>query len=317
MIISASRRTDIPAFYSQWLLNRLQEGYVLVPNPRNPSRYSRVELNPQVVDCLVFWTKNPSPMLSRLAEIAALGYPFYFQFTLTPYDGELEQNLPPKETLLNLFQKLSAMLGPERVVWRYDPVILTPELGLDLEYHLRQFERMAAALAGYTQRCIFSFLDMYPKVGRAMSLVLAQEAKEADETAMGRIAEGFSTIARKHDLELFTCCEPVELSQYGIKHASCIDQGMVEEILKCKIQVKKDPNQRPSCGCVESVEIGTYDSCPHGCLYCYGTSSSKTVRSNMACHDPKSPVLIGDLPRNAIITERKMCSRKDAQLTLF
>jgi len=315
VIISASRRTDIPAFYSEWLLNRLREGYVLVPNPRCPSRYSRVELSPQVVDCLVFWTKNPSPMLPRLAEITALGYPFYFQFTLTPYERDMEQNLPPKEILLKTFQKLSTMLGSERVVWRYDPVILNADL--DIEYHLGQFERMAAALEGYTHRCIFSFLDLYPKVRRAMSLALAQEGKEADETAMERIAQGFSAIARRHRLGLFTCCESVDLSPYGIRPASCIDQGMIEEILQCKIFAKKDPNQRPSCGCIESVEIGTYDSCPHGCIYCYGTSSPQTVRNTMASHDPKSPILIGSLTNNAIITERKMCSRKDSQLTLF
>lgn len=315
MIISASRRTDIPAFYSEWLINRLREGYVLVPNPRYPSRYSRLELSPQVVDCLVFWTKNPAPMLPRLAEIVALGYPFYFQFTLTPYDRDMEQNLPPKETLLKVFQKLSSMLGPERVVWRYDPVILNADL--DIEYHVQQFERMATVLEGYTHRCIFSLLDLYPKVRRAMSSTLAQVANEVDEAAMGRIAEGFSGTARKHQLRLFTCCESVDLSQYEIKHASCIDQGMIEEILNCKISAKKDANQRPFCGCIESVEIGTYDSCPHGCVYCYGTSSLKTVQKNMGCHDPNSPVLIGGINDKAIIAERKMYSVKDSQLTLF
>ena len=156
MIISASRRTDIPAFYSEWLLNRLKEGYALVANPRNALRFSRVSLNPQTVDCLVFWTKNPAPMLPKLDEITAMGYPFYFQFTLTPYGQDIEQNLPDKKTLLQTFQALSRLLGAKRVIWRYDPVILTAQM--NIEYHLQCFETFASALEGYTHRCIFSFL---------------------------------------------------------------------------------------------------------------------------------------------------------------
>lgn len=291
MILSASRRTDIPAFYSEWLLNCLRGGYVLVPNPRRPSRYSRMELNPQVVDCIVFWTKNPAPMLPRLHEIAALGYPFYFQFTLTPYGRDMERNLPPKDVLIQTFQKLSNMLEPNRVVWRYDPVIVTEKM--DISYHLYHFEQMAAALEGYTHRCNFSFLDLYPKVRRSLQDTIAKEIQEQD---MYRIAEGFSSTAQKHRMRLFTCCEPVDLSQYGIMHASCINREMIEEILGCKIDVKKDPNQRPGCSCVESVEIGTYDCCPNGCRYCYATFSPDDIKKNIAHHDPKSPVMLGNLP---------------------
>lgn len=312
MILNASRRTDIPAFYSEWLLNRLREGYALIPNPRNPSRYSRVELTPQVVDCIVFWTKNPAPMLPKLHEVSAMGYPFYFQFTLTPYGRDMERNLPPKKTLLKTFQSLSDLLGPKRVVWRYDPVILTD--GMNIGYHLRCFEQMAAALEGYTHRCIFSFLDLYPKVKRFLSGTAAWEMQEPD---MQRIAEGFSRIAQKHRLRLFTCCEPVDLSRFGVAHASCIDAGMIEDILGCSIRTKKDANQRPACGCAESVELGTYDCCPHGCRYCYATSSAEAIQKNVALHDPKSPVLIDWLPDTASITVRRMNSVKDGQMRLF
>lgn len=312
MIVSASRRTDIPAFYSEWLMNRLREGYVLVPNPRVPSRFSRVTLNPQVVDCMVFWTKNPAPMLPKLDEISAMGYPFYFQFTLTPYGRDMEQNLPPKSTLIRTFQKLSCMLGPERTVWRYDPVILTDQM--DVGYHLRCFKQMAAALEGYTHRCIFSFLDFYPKVRGPMRNMGAKEIQKSD---MLRIAEGFSDIAQEHRLQLFTCCEPVDLSPYGIDHASCIDAAMIEAILGCSVRSRKAAGQRPGCGCIESVEIGAYDCCPHGCKYCYATSSPDTVRNRVRSHDPKSPVLFGLLPQQAIITDREMISVKDAQTRLF
>lgn len=312
MIISASRRTDIPAFYSEWLLNRLKEGYALIPNPRNPLRFSRVSLNPQTVDCFVFWTKNPSPMLPKLGEITAMGYPFYFQFTLTPYGQNIEQNLPDKRTLIQMFQTLSHILGPERVVWRYDPVILTEQMNVD--YHMQCFEKLASALEDYTRRCIFSFLDFYPKVRRQLQEIGAIKIQRA---GMEQIAAGFSQIAYRHKMHLFTCCEPVDLSPYGVAHASCIDGSLIEELLGCPICSHKDMNQRPGCGCVESVEIGIYDCCPHGCKYCYATSSENVVRANVLNHNPQAPVLFGSLPENAIISEKKMFSVKDQQMRLI
>ncbi|MDF1493184.1 DUF1848 domain-containing protein [Caproiciproducens sp. CPB-2] len=312
MIVSASRRTDIPAFYSEWLLNRLKAGYVLVPNPRNPLRFSKVALNRSAVDCLVFWTKNPKTMLPKLGKISELGYPFYFQFTLTPYGKEIERNLPPKTELIRTFCSLSQILGPDQVVWRYDPVILSREM--PVEYHARCFEQMAAALDGMTHRCIFSFLDFYPKVRGTLQKMGAIEMQKAD---MYQLAEAFSEIARRHCLQLFTCCEPIDLSQYGINHASCIDAGMIEKILGCPIHVRKDSNQRPGCGCVESVDIGSYDCCPHECRYCYATSSEKNVRRHIADHDPNSPLLFGVLPQGVQISEKDMKSICDGQMCLL
>jgi DNA repair photolyase len=312
MILSASRRTDIPAFYSEWMVRRLQAGYVLVPSPRNPSRFSRVKLNPQVVDCIVFWTKNPAPILPRLGEIFAMGYSYYFQFTLTPYGRDMEPHLPPKRVLLQTFRSLSKIVGGERVVWRYDPVILTEHM--DIKYHLHCFEKMATALEGYTQRCIFSFLDLYPRVRKCLQ---DEKVNAIPKWDMLRLAEGFSEIAQKHGLQLFTCCEPVDLGRYGIAHASCIDAGVIQEIIGCSIRAKKDAKLRPGCGCMESVEIGAYDSCGHGCKYCYATSSWNVVRHNMARHHPMAPVLFGHLPESAEITEGHMISMKDAQVRLW
>lgn len=312
MIISASRRTDIPAFYSEWLMNRLKEGYALVPNPQNPLRFSRVSLAAEVVDCIVFWTKNPAPMLPKLGEITAMGYPFYFQFTLTPYGRNIEKNLPDKQTLLQTFQTLSCILGPERVVWRYDPVIITEQMNVD--YHLQCFEALASALEGYTHRCTISFLDFYPKLGRSLQEIGAIEARKAD---VQQIAGGFSKIAQRHNLHLFTCCEPVDLSQYGVSHASCIDGKLIEEILNCSIYFQKDKNQRPGCGCMQSVELGSYDCCTHGCKYCYATSSAKAVQANALSHHPQAPVLFGDVPKKAIIIEKQMFSVKDGQIEFF
>lgn len=312
MIISASRRTDIPAFYSDWFLQRLREGTVLVPNPRRPGHYSRVELNPSVVDCIVFWTKNPAPMVSRLDEIENMGYPFYFQFTLTPYDRRIERGLPSKNVLLETFRELSGKLGPYRVVWRYDPVILGT--GINIGYHLDQFANMAAALEGFTFRCIFSFLDLYPKVRKPLSGIMSKETDEAD---MCRIAEGFAKIANCHAMRLFTCSEPLDLSPFGVTHAACVDQHMVEEIIGCQIQAIKDTNQRPACRCIQSIDIGTYDCCPHGCIYCYAASKPDSILKNTGFHDPQAPVLIGCVTNNDVVTDREMKTNKVSQLNLF
>ncbi len=311
MIVSASRRTDIPAFYSEWFMNRLNAGYALVQHPRNACRYSQVSLNPEVVDCIVFWTKNPGPMLDKLLSIEKLGYPFYFQYTLTPYDSAIERNLPSKRSLVEAFKRLSESIGPNRVVWRYDPVIINDTM--DVAYHLNCFERMAAMLGGYTDRCTFSFIDLYTSVRPSLSHVTDQEVSESD---MHLIAEGFSQIANGYQMRLSTCCEPVDLSPYGITHASCIDRELIEQIIGYPLKVKKDANQRPGCGCVESIDIGAYGCCSHGCLYCYGASGSKTIRKG-ATHDPTSPLLLGQPDKTAIVTVREVKSLKDTQLKLF
>jgi hypothetical protein len=312
MIISASRRTDIPGFYSEWFLNRLQEGYVLVKNPRNPNRYSRVNLSPDAVDCIVFWTKNPKPMLDKLDTIEKMGYPFYFQFTLTPYDEHVEKRLPPKAEIMETFKKLSSKIGPHRMVWRYDPVLVNQEF--TVEYHLDTFGKMADVLGDYTDRCIFSFIDLYANA-RKRSQGIADV--EVNEVNMSRIAEGFSKIARNNQMMLSTCTETIDLSQYGITHASCIDKGMIEKIIDFPIQAKKDTNQRATCGCIESVDIGSYDSCAYGCVYCYATTSQEVVLNNMRRHDKQSSTLIGEPNPSDIITDREVKTLKISQLSLF
>ena len=312
MIISASRRTDIPAFYSDWLMNRLQDGEVLVKNPRNPKRSSRIILNPDVVDCIVFWTKNPKPMLTKLDAIEKMGYPFYFQFTLTPYDETVEKRMPPKSEIMETFKRLSEKIGAHRVIWRYDPVMVSKEL--NIEYHLDAFGKMTDVLGDYTDRCIFSYIDFYARMQKRTKEMVEHEVNELN---MNRIAEGFSTIASEHQLSLSTCSETIDLSPFGISHASCIDQGMVEEIIGCPINAKKDPNQRAACGCIESVDIGSYDSCSYGCVYCYATTSQDAVLQNMRQHNKKSSILIGAPDPDDIVTDRKAKSQKISQLTLF
>lgn len=307
MIVSASRRTDIPAYYSQWLLDRLREGYVLIPHPRNARRLGRVELSPDNVDCLVFWTKNPAPMLDRLPQIEAMGYLFYFQFTLTPYGPEVERNLPPKREIIRTFRELSRRIGPQRMVWRCDPVMITEKY--PVAWHLERFRELCEALQGTACRCVFSFIDPYPHIGRALRTPSREE--------MLAVAEGFSRIAAGYRLPLFTCAEEIDLSRFSIGHGACIDRDLIGRIVGRPIRARKDPGQRPACGCMESVDIGAYDTCPSGCAYCYATTSEKAVRDRMRAHDPGSPLLTG-IPRgDEIITDRTTPSQKINQLSLF
>lgn len=307
MIISASRRTDIPAFYAQWFINRLKEGYVLITNPRNAGRLGRVELAPGNVDCIVFWTKNPLPMLDKLEQLEAMGYAFYTHFTLTPYDEALEGCLPPKPELVRAFRELSQKTSAQRVLWRYDPIVVDAKHTIN--WHIAQFAEMCAALHRYTKRCILSFIDPYKNISDKFRSLRCDE--------MIALASGFSVVAQTYDMALYTCAEEIELAEYGIAHAACIDQRLVEQITGCRIKAKNDGNQRAACGCIESVDIGAYDTCPHGCTYCYATSSPKTVWRRVAAHDPSAPMITGYPKGNEIITDRTMPSQKINQLSLF
>lgn len=240
MIVSISRRTDLPALYPDWLMNRLREGFVLVRQPYRPHRISRVELRPEKAECLVFWSKNPAPLLPRLEEIRRMGYHFYFQFTLNPYGPPLEAGLPPLADRLDTFRRLSETVGPERVIWRYDPVIFGA--GWDAPRHGAAFEKLAAALEGFSSRCIFSFLDWYPGMqGRMKGL-----AVQPDGVQRRHVAAAFAASARAHGFSLSTCCEPEEdLRDLDIGRAACIDPGLIEALLGCPIRRRKDPGPAP------------------------------------------------------------------------
>ncbi len=312
MIISATRRTDIPSFYDEWFVNRLKEGYVLIQNPYNSSRYSKAYLTPDDVDIIVFWTKNPIPFLKYLPEIDNMGYTYYFEFTLTPYGKETERNLPDKEVLIEAFITLAKKLGKHRMVWRYDPIIIDDVY--TIEYHTEQFYYMANRLKNSTDRCVISFVDSYKNVTARMGknpayLMTAQN--------ICKLAETFSSIAKKNGFDIYTCAEKIDLEKYGIKHGACIDKSIIEKILGCSIIDTMDKNQRPECLCLESIDIGTYNCCGNGCNYCYALQNEKTAIFNMNRHNPLSAVLIGEVNSNAIVTSRKRDSVIINQLSLF
>lgn len=311
MIISASRRTDIPAYYSDWFYNRIREGFVCVRNPMNFHQVSRIFLSPDVVDGIVFWTKNPRPLMARLEELRA--YPFYFQFTLTPYGKDVEPGVPRKNhVILPAFQELSRKIGPERVIWRYDPILFTDRYTMD--YHITFFSQLARRLEGYTRKCIISFVDLYRNTQSNMNGLgfAALTEKEIVE-----LAQRLADIAGKHQLVLETCAEQINLEQYGIAHGHCIDCSLLEQIAGYRLTLEKDKNQRPECGCMASIDIGMYDTCRHGCKYCYATHSLKAVARNTQTHDPNSPLLCGQLLPEDVVKERAAKSCKEGQLQFW
>ena len=311
MIISASRRTDISTYYSEWFFNRLREGDVLVRNPMNARQISRISLSPEAVDGIVFWTKNPVPMLSRLGELEP--YPYYFQFTLTAYGRDVEPNLPGKNgVLIPAFQELSRMAGRERVVWRYDPIFLSDRY--TVEYHCRYFRVLAAKLGEYTEKCTVSFLDFYRSTARNMCSLHIREMTAAQQREM---MERFSEIAGEYGLYIDTCSEAISLEDLGISHASCVDRERLERIGGYRLKVGRDRNQRKECGCAASVDIGAYDTCGNGCLYCYATDSPPRAAERVRAHRPDSPILFGTVGPEDVIREREAVSLREQQLSLF
>lgn len=313
MIISASRRTDIPAFYSRWFFNRLREGYVLVPNPYNPKLISRIRLDPAVVDCIVFWTKNPAPMLDRLDRLR--DYNYYFQYTLNPYGPDAENNLPSLEKRIETFKRLSDRIGRERVVWRYDPLFTNQTY--NVEFHKEAFARIAEALKDHTERCMLGFIDHYPHIRKAVGQLRIDPLLPEEIEAM---AVSFKSTIDSYPILLDTCTVKVDLGRLGIPAGLCVDRELIERIAGYPITARKDKNQREVCNCVESIDIGTYESCLNGCIYCYAIKGNyHTAVRNSRRHDPASPLLIGtpdDLLDGAVIKERPVKSLRSDQPTL-
>lgn len=307
MIISASRRTDIPAFFSDWFIERLRQGYALIPNPRNRNRLGKVEISPKNVDCIVFWTKNPIPMFNKLETIGNMGYPYYFQFTLTPYGKNVERHLPSKSRLIQSFIQLSERTSADRVIWRYDPIIVDDNH--PISWHVEQFSKMCEKLQSYTRRCVLSFVDPYKSIANSFRALTNNE--------MIQLASHLSKIAKQQGITLSTCAENIDLSPYHITHNSCIDKDLIEKIIGIPLQAKIDKNQRAACCCIESVDIGVYDTCANGCAYCYAVSSQKTVLRRIRAHDPKAPMITGYPRGDEIVTDRTTPSQKINQLRLF
>lgn len=311
MIISASRRTDIPTCYSDWFFNRIKEGYVYVRNPMNIHQVSKIILSPDVIDGIVFWTKNPIPMIDRLDLLN--DYMYYFQFTINSYGQDIEANIPSKnDVIIPAFKELAQKIGPERVIWRYDPILLTSRY--DIKYHINYFNEIAKRLAGYTHKCVISFVDLYRNTQtNTKNLGLVRLGTKE----MFELAERLVDIANQNRLIVESCAEKIDLEQFGIAHGHCIDCNLFEKLLGCKFDLSKDQNQREECGCVASIDIGMYNTCKNGCKYCYANYSNKTVLKNVSVHNPKSPLISGEISLEDIVKDREIKSCKNCQINLF
>jgi len=283
MILSVSRRTDIPAFYTDWFLNCLEQGFVLVPNPINPKKVAKIPLKKFEVtnvshnlvgdkiietcgniEGIVFWSKNPKPLLNKIDKLN--DFVFYFLFTLNAYPNWVEGGLPPLDERIDTFKELSKY---SPVIWRYDPILFAKDI--DLNWHIQKFKYLCENLKGYTQHCKISFvIESYSGCSK--------NVHAPTENEKNILLSNFSKIAKENGIQIEACAESNDWSKYGIVPSKCIDGKIFEELLSKKYQnlgltFKRKNNkvdgQRKNCGCMPAVDIGRYDTCKHNCNYCY------------------------------------------------
>lgn len=308
MILNTGSRTDIPAYYSDWFYNRIKEGYVFSRNPYYPTQITKYLLNPEVIDVIVFCTKNPFPMLDRISLLSA--FEMFWFVTITPYGKEIEPHVPPKEQVINYFQQLSELIGKERISWRYDPVFVTDKYSI--EYHIEQFNKMAKELSGYTDQCVVSFIDLYEKTKRNFSGICSVTNEE-----QVKIIDAFSEIAKENGLQIHLCCENASLVRENVDADGCMSKTVLEKALGFKLNVPQKKVARKECSCLLGADIGAYNTCGHGCLYCYANYDRETVVKNMKLHHTSSPLLIGEVSEQDVIKQAKQKLWKKGQLDFF
>lgn len=309
MIIQTGMRTDIPAFYLKWFLNRIKEEYVLVRNPYNSSQVTKYSLSPEVVDLIAFCTKNPEPMLSHMDVLKPYGQ--YWFVTITPYGKDIEPNVPEKEKVMEDFKRLSEIVGIDSMGWRYDPIFIDGKHSV--EWHISEFEKMAETLSGYTKSCVISFIDIYKKVERNFP-----DAREVSKQNRITLGKEFIRIAGKYGMTIRPCAEGNELEAFGADCSGCMTVNTFETALHSHLDVpKRKNNQRNGqCACLLGVDIGVYDTCGHLCKYCYANTNVAFVKENMRKHNPTSPFLLGGNMPGDVIHEAKQKSWIDRQMRL-
>jgi len=295
VIISASRETDLPRFYADWFLARLREGWCSWRNPFNGEMRKVSFVKTRMI---VFWSKDPNPMLERLSDVEALGFKqYYFQFTLNDYVAEgLEPNVPGGDERIDTFHRLADRIGKDRVIWRFDPLLLTDKISIDVL--LERIAKIGRRLKGYTEKLVFSFIDIasYRKVQKNLAGLGCREFSPGEQICF---AQGLSQLNTEFGFELATCGELADLSAYGIKHNKCVDDDLMMRLFHNDAALmdyigaeydlidgwhikksKKDKGQRKACGCIVSKDIGMYNTCPHLCRYCYANENPDLVKSN-------------------------------------
>lgn len=294
MIINTGARTDTVQYYTEWLLNRFSEGYVLSRNPLFPNKVTRYELTPDKVDCVVFCSKNYKPILPRLHEITD-HFNTYFHYTITAYGKDIEPGVPDIEESMKTLILLSNQVGRQRVSWRYDPVLLTPKY--TIQRHLETFEHMAQTLSPYIDRCIFSFVEMYKKLESNMPELITLSDWDKDA-----LARGLGSIAQKYGIFIQTCGTNGDFTRYGIHASGCMTLDILGKANNVTFKNLKHKGTRQGCDCIESRDIGAYDTCMNGCKYCYANKTPKKAFENYQYHDKLSPLLLGNIkPDDTII----------------
>lgn len=309
MILNTGNRTDIPAYYGKWFANRLKEGYVFSRNPYNPQLIKKYILDPKVVDVIAFCSKNPLPFLQYMPLLKE--YRVYFQVTITPYDPRIEPHVPNKNRVIDGVKALSGMIGSSAIAWRYDPILIDDYYTVD--YHIHIFEEMCKRLSGYVDVVIISFIDLYRKTRKNFPHI-----REVTLEEQHLLAVAFKEIAQEYGLHLKTCLEDSQdLRHLGIDVNGCMTKETLEKAFHITLNVPHLNQAREGCSCLLNNDIGFYNSCPHGCLYCYANEDQDEVMRNIKRHDPNSPLLIGHVHEDDIIKEAKQESYIEPQLSIF
>lgn len=308
MILNTGSRTDIPAYYSEWFYNRIKSGFCLVRNPYYPEQITRYTLTPEIVDGIVFCSKNPAPMLSRLDELHAFNT-FWF-VTITPYDKDVEPFVPDKLNVVNSFIELANKYGPSRMSWRYDPIFITERY--DIGFHIASFEKYAKLLSGSTNQVVVSFIDLYEKTKNNFPI-----AREVTSEEQETIVDAFSRIARKYNFQIHLCCENKCLERENVDAEGCLSRSVLEKAFRTQLYVPSKSPARQNCACLLGADIGEYNTCGHGCLYCYANYDRETVLTNMKLHDPLSPLIIGNVTAYDTIKESRLQTWKNSQISIL
>ena len=308
MIINTGQRTDIPAFYADWFANRMKEGFVCVRNPYYPNQVSRYRLDPSVVDCIGFCTKNPEPMFRYFDLLKDFGQ--YWFVTITPYGRDIEPHVKDKYKLIDDFKRLSETVGVNAVGWRYDPIFISEKYSA--EYHLRAFEKMASELDGYTRTAVISFIDLYPKVRRNFP-----EAREVAKKERLELGKAFVEIATAHGMTLKPCAEGNDLAVFGADCGGCMKISDYEKAIGKHLNAPKKKGARAECACYLACDIGAYNTCRHLCKYCYANAEPAKVLAQSRLHDPKSPFLIGNYQKDDVIHDVPQKTWADGQTSLL
>ncbi|WP_296856804.1 DUF1848 domain-containing protein [uncultured Methanobrevibacter sp.] len=294
MILNTGLRTDIPGFFSEWFYNRIDDGFVYVRNPYAKNQIYSYRLDPELIDCIIFCTKNPKPMFENLEKIDKFNQ--YWHITITPYEKEIEPNIPPMNDVLESFKYLSKKLGKENVTLRYDPIFINEKY--TLEKHIESFEYIINSLSDYTTEAIISFIDLYEKTKRNFP-----KAKEVTKDERLKIGKEFARIGNENNIRIKTCVEGTELDKFGIDSSGCMTKEVIERAINKNLNIPKQKARNGECYCLLNNDIGEYNTCGHGCLYCYANSNKRLVKRNLKLHDPKSPILIGEIKEDDIIKE--------------